>query len=231
MPVSALPNARPVPEQEAVDRFDLRSKLERYGPGDRQPERHATVLVVPGPLHVPGNLFVDWARNFKTASAQCPPGIDNQSAIPDASAVGLIVEGDLTVDGAIINTNLNGGPFLLVMGATKARTLYAGGAEMRFEGESTFSDAVIGCYNDGYVRFAADLHAPIVIAEDHAFDFWGAAPPYFDPFNGEGDVADWSFLCPGICPDADRYDPSGIDVEEHLLPLVLQGQRIACMAP
>ena len=208
MATNALSNARSVSEAEAIASFDLRSKLERYGAGNRQPSSKATVLVA-GPLHVSGDLLVDWSKDFD-------------------AAVGLIVEGDLTVDGAIVNTNLNDGPFLLVTGTTNARTLYAGGAEFRFEGESTFSDAVIGCYNDGYARFAGDLHAPVVIAEDHAFDFWGAAPPYFDPFNGEGDISDWSFLGPDVCPDADRSDPSAIDVERDLLPLVLSGQRIVC---
>jgi hypothetical protein len=148
------------------------------------------------------------------------PGSENPRA------VGLVVTGALTVAGAIINANLGDGPFLIVQGCTQARAIYAGGAEFRFEGKVRITDVVVGCYNDGYMRFTGGLEAPLVVSEKHAFDVRGPSPPLFNPIDGHADVASWAAF---LDPRLDLAAGSGfdaVDIQDQLLPLIRNGSRI-----
>ncbi|MFN8061344.1 MAG: hypothetical protein U0Q12_19440 [Vicinamibacterales bacterium] len=219
-------NARSVSEAEAIVEFRLRDRFERYGAGRRQPGAATVVDVVEGDLRVAGNLLVD-AAGPRGGATDLRAG--DRSATTAPNAVGLIVTGALIVDGAIVNANVNSGPFLLVLGPTRARAMFAGGAELRFEGTATFDDAVVGCYNDGRVSFAGSVEAPMVVSEDHDFAISGARrPPYVDYFNGEGNLDQ---LLGWLDPELRVTDVSALDAVEHLLPRIRRGQRVLRLLP
>jgi hypothetical protein len=215
-------------EQDAMARFKLAERLETYGAGGQLARAERLIEVVQGDLQVSGDLLVDGSRAREQVEQlrQRSPGDRNANTLRGSS--GLIVTGNLEVSGAIINANLNGGPFLLVLGTTRARALFAGGAEFRFEGHAQFSDAVVGCYNDGYTRFAGGVQAPVVLSEDHAFDIQGVPQaPFFDYFNGDGDLDELASL---LDPDIGIEDLSELDAETDLLPRIRRAEPIARVA-
>jgi len=224
----ATPLAIPAPvvlgEAEAIARFDLRKRLDTYGAGERQAEDDARVEVVEGDLHVTGDLLVDFAQGraqVEKIRARAP-GDRNATSVP--GAVGLVVTGSLRVEGAILNANLNVGPFLLVLGETRARAIYSGGAEMLFEGRTALADTVVGCYNDGSVTFDAGLDAAIAISEDHMIRIRGEpAPEVVDYFDGSGD---FELLARSLDPVIGVEDVSEIDAEAMLLPRIRRGERL-----
>ncbi|MBX7187113.1 MAG: hypothetical protein K1Y01_18375 [Vicinamibacteria bacterium] len=215
--------AKVIPEAEAVARFRLRDRLEAYRSLGSKADFPGSIEVIDGDLRVEGDLLVDGAAARRRVEALRPRAAGDRAATSVPGAVGLIVTGKLTVAGAIINANLNGGPFLYVLGATEARAMFAGGAEFRFDGLARFQDAVVGCYNDGFVRFAGGVEAPFVISEDHAFEILGARSPYADYFNDDGDV---ELLKKRLHLDIVAPDVSELDAEEQLLPRIRRGQPI-----
>lgn len=212
-----------ISEAEAITRFDLRRRFDAYGAANQQPQADLVVEVVNGDLTVTGDLLLDYPRARARMEALVPrrPGDRNGTTLP--RAIGLVVTGNLTVGGAIINANINEGPFLLVLGTTRARAMFAGGAELRFEQRATFSDAVVGCYNDGTVHFPAGVDAPLVISEDHSFQMPSRPTLYVDYFNGDGDLA---ALKSRLHPQIVVPDLEELDAQEQLLPRIRRGERI-----
>lgn len=208
-------------EHEAFERFNLLQRLDSYHHRKSVANSRHRVDLVDGDLHVPGDLLLD----PHSAQPELPSDSLKQWATTSDDSVGLIVTGKLTVDGAIINSNRNRGPFLLVLGDLRARALFAGGAEIVIEGKAEFEDAVVGCYNDGYVRFLDELSAPFVISEDHSFDIREpGATPYFDYFNGDGDPEELlALLHADLRPD----DIEELDAEGRLLPRMQRALPIA----
>ena len=212
-----------MPEGEAIARFRLHERLEAYRERGARPASSRVVQVVEGDLHVAGDLLVDGAAARQRVEAIRPRGPGDRLAITAPRAAGLIVTGKLTVEGAIINAGLNDGPFLYVLGETEAQAMFAGGAEFRFDRLARFADAVVGCYNDGFVRFAGGVESPFVISEDHSFEILGARSPYADYFNDDGDVA---LLKARLHPALARIDLSELDAEEVLLPRIRRREPI-----
>jgi len=77
----------------------------------------------------------------------------------------LIVKGDLTVTGDIINSNSNTGTTLSVEGTTRANNMIAGGSILSLN-EVIIKDFTIGFYNDGILSIEK-LHTDILISNDH----------------------------------------------------------------
>lgn len=215
---------RAVPEADAMRTFRLRDRLQQYGTGPAQPAGPGRMVeVIDGDLHVTGDLLVDGARARAQVEALAPRKAGDRPATTLPNAVGLIVTGQLIVDGAVINANLNAGPFVLVLGETHARAMFAGGAEFHFNGLASFDDAVVGCYNDGHVGFAGGVKAPMVISEDHSFAIAGKGTPFVDYFNGDGDL---EALQARLHPDLKVTDVEELDAEEMLLPRIRRGQPV-----
>ncbi len=133
---------------EANQQFKLTERMTYFDEKEK-----ARVRVIEGDLTIDGDLLLDWEERF--------------------SSQGLVVTGDLTVTGAIVNANMNGGPFLLVGGKTRAHAIVGGGSQFIFEGDVHTDDIVLGHYNDGSMLFKANLKAPLVVRMDHAMDVMG----------------------------------------------------------
>jgi hypothetical protein len=211
-------------EAEAIERYALRERLDTYGAGARQARPGTVVEVVQGDLHVPGDLLVDGPYALERVDAIRARAPGDRVAAAAHQAIGLVVTGALTVDGAIINADVNGGPFLLVLGETRARAIFSGGAEMVFAGYARVADAVVGCYNDGSVAFLSGLEAPLAISEDHEIKLLGQpAPELIDYFNGWGDAALLKFR---LDPAIEIDEVEELDAEQMLLPRIRRGERV-----
>jgi len=216
-----------IPQAEAITRFRLKKRLQSYASEYFEPDEKAKIRVIEGDLHVDGNLVLDWeygwnAEGFAATAYQARAkqrGVDWEYGW---STDGLIVTGNLTVSGAIINANPNGGPFLLVEGQTHAYAIVGGGAEMVFEGNTSVDDIVVGHYNDGILVFRANLTAPAVVTMDHELSIQGKLDGrWFDEYQ-------WPLFLtvqqPKLTKAVIEHEGFSIDSLDALIPLLETGR-------
>ncbi len=115
------------------------------------------VLVHRGALVVPHNLELDYRQ-----------GLLAPSAGEDERIVGVLVEGDLTIVGALLNYEDDFGPFLHVTGALVADAVATGGSRIRVDGDLRTGE-LIGVYNHGCIDVGGTLTARVV-ASEHTVD-------------------------------------------------------------
>lgn len=194
-----------ISQAEAIERFDLKRRLQSYGSDYFKPNDQARVRVVEGDLHINGHLPVDWAQ---------------------WSSVGLVITGNLHVTGPIFNASSDGGPFLLVQGQTQAQAIVGGGAELVFEGDARVDDIVLGHYNDGVLIFQKNLSTPAAVTLDHFFDVRGELDGiWFDPWENAA-THTWNLILPpGPVLQAMQQDPWR-GIEETLIPALLRGEKV-----
>lgn len=87
--------------------------------------------------------------------------------IPAEGVDGLIVTGNLHAAGAIINSDTDSGPYLLVLGNVTARAIMSGGAFMKIKGDAAIAEYVFGYYNHGELDVWGTLKCAIYVNEDH----------------------------------------------------------------
>ncbi|MGY0504992.1 hypothetical protein [Luteimonas sp. e5] len=194
-----------VPQAEAITRFDLKSRLQTYRSPYFRPDERVKIRHVAGDLHLDGPLLLDWDGNL--------------------DAHGLVVDGDLIVDGPIVNANMDGGPFLLVGGTTRASAIVGGGAELAFEGDADVDEIVIGHYNGGILVFGKALTTPAVVNMDHHLDVRGPLHGrWFDVFSGDDE---WSTFLDMTLPGMENMlEDAWQGLDEALIPRLLQRQRV-----
>lgn len=117
------------------------------------------VLVFDGDCSAPHDLLLDYRRGL---------------CLPDGERIlaGIYVKGDLRVEGCLINWEDDYGPFLVVEGNLRARSMATGGAELIIKGDLLVEGELLGVYNHGYIRVAGDLRAR-AIATEHTIDVAG----------------------------------------------------------
>jgi hypothetical protein len=81
----------------------------------------------------------------------------------------IVIDGNLTVNGNIVNANMNDGKELVVLGNVSANNLIAGGAEINIQGTANIENTVLGHYNDGVLTIYK-LNANLYIRDDHYCD-------------------------------------------------------------
>jgi hypothetical protein len=168
---------RIVAEKEATLKYDLKKQMSSLF-GSWQYESHLKnyfFLVADGDLEINGNLRLDYDDgNWATDSLAWRKSLniaDDENLKNNYGIRGVIVTGNLTVNGSIKNSDMESGPFLLVMGNVAAHNLVAGGAHMVVNGNATIRDVAYGHYNDGSIDINGDLSVPIFINEDHSFSY------------------------------------------------------------
>ncbi len=127
----------------------------RVAGNSEQPED--LVLVHRGALVVPHDLALDFRE-----------GLLAPSSAEDEPIVGVLVEGDLTIAGALLNYEDDFGPFLHVTGSLVATAVATGGSQIRVDGDLRTGE-LIGVYNHGCVDVGGTLTARIV-ASEHTVD-------------------------------------------------------------
>jgi|GEM_PF-5704313 len=182
---------------EAAERFNLKNRLVEF---DEHGKR--SVRVVEGDLRIDGNLLLDWEEGF--------------------GSQGLVVTGELAVNGSIINAEGDYGPFLLVGGRTRAHAIVGGGSQLFFEGDVQVAEIVIGHYNHGSLVFKSNLTAPVVVSMDHHLEVRGKLDGrWFD------DCPSWAFFLdmrrPGLS-DMQKDEWEGL--QNGLIPLLKNRQSV-----
>lgn len=147
---------------ESVAWSQVRSEVKVVGNSEQDSDR---VLVLTGDVTVPHNLWLDSRRGLLA--------LEDESAPPFA---GLIVRGNLTIQGSLLNQEDDFGPFLLVHGNLVARSIATGGSQIRIHGDVT-TEALVGVYNHGSLCVGGHLVARIV-ASEHALHVDGAIDAY-----------------------------------------------------
>ncbi|MBN9687074.1 MULTISPECIES: leucine-rich repeat domain-containing protein [unclassified Corallococcus] len=128
-------------------------------PGNRE-EDLDRVLVLTGNVVMPHDLGLDFHQGI---FAQ-----DDEDAPP---FTGLIVRGDLTVEGCVLNWENDFGPFLQVHGNLVAKRIAIGGARLHVTGDLTTED-LVAVYNHGSVCVGGNLKAR-TLASHYAFKVAG----------------------------------------------------------
>lgn len=81
---------------------------------------------------------------------------------------GIIVAGDLTIRGNLLNSD--SAPFLFVNGNLQVKNAILGDAEIWVEGNMTAENAIFMSYNHGMVTVKGNVAAKAVICDDHHFE-------------------------------------------------------------
>ncbi|WP_395857202.1 leucine-rich repeat domain-containing protein [Cystobacter fuscus] len=121
-------------------------------PGNSE-EDEDRVLVLSGDIVVPHGLWLDFRR-----------GIFAQDDPDTSPFAGLIVRGNLTVEGCLFNGENDFGPFLQVHGNLVATSIAIGGSRLRVTGDVMTGD-LVAVYNHGSVSVGGALVARTVASE------------------------------------------------------------------
>lgn len=135
---------------------DLEVMLDRELMLDDATDRSG-VLVLPGGVAIDGDLLLD----FETAIHR------------GQGFRGIVALGALEVRGDILNTNCDGGPFLVVLGPLTVRHIIKGGAAVAVAGPLASSGTIYCAYNHGSFRAWGGLKAEAIIVDDHLFELAG----------------------------------------------------------
>ncbi|MCH9651504.1 MAG: hypothetical protein K0U98_24975 [Deltaproteobacteria bacterium] len=154
----------------------------------------ANVLVLPAGTKIKGNLQLDWDADW----------------LRGKRIVAIDCQGDLSVDGNIVNDMLEGGPLLFVGGSLKVHNLKKGGASIIILGDLKADGWVIGEYNDGVMRIGGDLEAKAFLLLDH--DGFVRGETRARELNGE-EISNWQKILVAEVFDQPEDSDSWPDVE------------------
>jgi len=88
---------------------------------------------------------------------------------PDTWIAGYIINGNLTVNGSVLNEEGDYGPTLLVTGNVACRNFLVGGSAVNVEGDITAKEVVMLHYNHGWMCCRGTIKAPVFIGDDFHF--------------------------------------------------------------
>jgi hypothetical protein len=105
---------------------------------------------------------------------------------------GYIIDGNLQVDGNIVNEEGDYGPTFYVKGNVQCRSMLIGGSPTHIEGNVTAEEVIMLHYNHGWMKCPGMFTAPVMIVEDYHFipDQKNISLFYYndeDPASGEYD--------------------------------------------
>jgi Leucine-rich repeat (LRR) protein len=143
----------PVTAREALERFPiLDDTIHSYG------SETDYVLVCEGDASYPGDLVMDFHDKAW------------HNREDGEKATGIIFNGNLTVEGSVINMEGDFGPFLLVLGNLEAQNIDKGGSEFYITGDCNVSNVVYGYYNHGSLMIDGQIKAAFLIEDDHCIE-------------------------------------------------------------
>ena len=164
-------------EQEATPKYELKKYLSLIFEGWQYENtlKNYLFLVADGDLEINDDLQLDYEDNTWASDSIAWRNqlniADDENLKHNYGIRGVIVTGNLTVNGSIKNTDMSSGAFLLVMGNVTAHNLVSGGTYMQINGNANIRGYAYGHYNDGSITIDGDLNTPVFISEDHAFSF------------------------------------------------------------
>lgn len=121
--------------------------------------------------------------------------IDLYDLFYEENVAGIIVNGNLTVNGTIIDYELDTySCFLQIKGSLSCHTLASGCAEILIAGDANITEALVAFYNHGTLEIDGDLHARLLVVDDHGISIYGKtnATTYCRGWHIKGaDYTDW----------------------------------------
>ncbi|MCP4131884.1 MAG: WGR domain-containing protein [bacterium] len=175
---------RVISEEEAKKEFDIGKYINGYD---------TNIKVYDGNVLIPGNLNLDYEGGDEVF------GIRGEET-------GIIVKGDLAVEGIISNYEWDFGPFLLVLGNLKAENILTGGSEIWITGNADIKNAVFTYYNHGLLTVEGNIKAKVIVCSDH-----------FTSLNGKINAITISYGCNGkLEADFGRNDAGMVFINEVL---------------
>ncbi|RKG57993.1 hypothetical protein D7X30_16000 [Corallococcus sp. AB011P] len=172
-------------------------------PGNREDDSDR-VLVLNGNVVMPYDLGLDFHQ-----------GIFAQDDEDEPPFTGLIVRGDLTVEGCVLNWENDFGPFLQVHGNLVAKRIAIGGARLHVSGDVTTED-LVAVYNHGSVSVGGNLKAR-TLASHYSFKVAGAV----DAHRYLGQDSKVFAVAGGVEDVKDPYEGKGVFV-----PAVVRDGRV-----
>ncbi|WP_043475499.1 hypothetical protein [Kitasatospora sp. MBT66] len=157
------------------------------------------------------NLYEE-QYDVHTGTLTVEGNLDLDAAEPDGT--GYIVDGDLLVDGAVLNTD-DGCPALVVLGDLRAAAVYLEGDAKLIVGGDVHVGAFVGHMTDKLVMIHGDLRTRVTVLSSEfepdlvAGELFGPVlrPPYLAPFPGAVPVAPETVLVPEVLLTGADTDP------------------------
>lgn len=87
------------------------------------------------------------------------------------SRYAILFEKDLVIDGALLQSETDTGPLVVIKGKVKAKNFFAGGGELYFRQGFFVEQTIIGVYNHGTTHIKGDIEAELIISDGHGFNF------------------------------------------------------------
>jgi hypothetical protein len=134
--------------------------------------------------HLRLDIDLGWASNDKKWIKQFP-GLQVQNS--NERIKGLIILGNLSVKGSVINEEGDYGAFLYTSGQVSCQSLVAGGSVIYIEGDINTEEVFITHYNHGYFKCDGLVTSPIIIITDHYTELsnYKASLFYYNDKTGE----------------------------------------------
>lgn len=128
------------------------------------------LLIHRGDARIDGDLLLDWKAGWQSGEfvKKWVAGHQLDGNVSAEGVDGLIVTGNLHATGAIINSDTDSGPNLLVLGNVAARAIMSGGAFMKIKGNADIAEYVFGYYNHGELDVWGTLKCAIYVNDDHS---------------------------------------------------------------
>ncbi len=89
----------------------------------------------------------------------------------DDETLGFVFAKNLTIEGDLLQMEMNFGPHLLVIGNLAANHIDKSGSHIEVLGDCTVKGLIYGYYNDGSFKVDGTVSAPYIFSFDHCFDF------------------------------------------------------------
>lgn len=181
---------------------EVKDEVSPWLAGNSEQDDHR-VLVHDGDLTVPHALWLDYRCGLLALA--------DESEEPFA---GVLVRGNLAIEGCLFNNEDDYGPFLLVTGALTARGIATGGSQICVRGAIT-AEAIVGVYNHGSLVAHGPLRARL-IASEHTVE---GAPLDGLRYSGWGRNA--LPVRDGVVDESEPYEPRNLFVSA-----VLKGSQV-----
>ncbi|MBW8688338.1 polymer-forming cytoskeletal protein [Chitinophaga rhizophila] len=146
--------------ETAFDIISVTDAIKRYGIDNNMgesPEMFADMVAADQSfLLYSGDLVIDTV--FLLHTETLPEGV-----------AGYVIDGNLHVNGNIINEEGDYGPTLYVTGNVTCRSLLIGGSPVHIKGDVTAEEVIMLHYNHGWMKCPGTFTAPVMIVDDYHF--------------------------------------------------------------
>ena len=126
---------------------------------------------------------------------------------------GILINGNFSVNGTIINAEGDYGPYIFIKGNVDCQSLLLGGSYVEIMGNVKAQEVVMTSYNHGNFKCSGIIEAPVFIVEDHYTTFTGRKNDLFY-YNDKTDDFDAKNSCE--YDDESEEDIISIELRKHL---------------